>query len=266
MSRGAWPRSSQHALRGRRIAMAECIRPDFCAPGRSMVQEFRCTAVSVPGRLIAVMIKLIGLTGGIGSGKSTVARMLRERGIPVIDADAIARQVVEPGRPANGEIAAAWPEVLAADGRIDRKKLGAIVFSDRGSQARLEAITHPRIREQVAVQAAALQASGHRLAFLEAALLVETGSYKQLDGLVVVSASEEAQIRRVMARDACSREEALARIRAQRPLADKIRAADHVLDNNGDLDATRAQLAQVLRGFAPLLESTHATPGRPTRS
>ena len=197
------------------------------------------------------MIKLVGLTGGIGSGKSTVAKMLRERGIPVIDADAIARQVVEPGWPAYDEIAAAWPEVVTADGRIDRKKLGAIVFSDPGSQARLQAITHPPIREQVAVQAAALEAAGHRLAFLEAALLVETGFYKQLDGLVVVSLSEEAQVERVMARDACLREGALARIRAQRPLADKIRVADHVIENSGSVEATRAQLAQILRIIEP---------------
>ena len=212
------------------------------------------------------MIKLVGLTGGIGSGKSTVAQMLREGGVPVIDADAIARQVVEPGCPANGEIATAWPEVMDANGRIDRKKLGAIVFSDPRSQARLEAITHPRIREQVAVQAAALEASGHRLAFLEAALLVETGFYKQLDGLVVVSASEKAQLQRVMARDACSRESALARIRAQRPLADKIRAADHVIDNGVDLGATRSPLAQVLQAFEPPSESNHAASGGPTRS
>ncbi|HEX7499634.1 MAG TPA: dephospho-CoA kinase [Polyangia bacterium] len=212
------------------------------------------------------MIKLVGLTGGIGSGKSTVAQMLRACGIPVIDADAIARQVVEPGWPANGEIATAWPEVMAADGRIDRKKLGAIVFSNPHSQARLEAITHPRIREQVAVQAEALEASGHRLAFLEAALLVETGFYKQLDGLVVVSVSEEAQVQRVMARDACSRESALARIRAQRPLADKIRAADHVIDNGGDLGATRSQLTRVLRAFEAPSESNHAASGGPTRS
>ena len=197
------------------------------------------------------MIKLVGLTGGIGSGKSTVAQILRERGIPVIDADAIARQVVEPGWPAYDEIAAAWPEVMTADGRIDRKKLGAIVFSDPGSQARLQAITHPPIREQVAVQAAALEAAGHRLAFLEAALLVETGFYKQLDGLVVVSLSEEAQVERVMARDACPREGALARIRAQRPLADKMLVADHVIDNGGSVDATRAKLAQILRIIKP---------------
>ena len=146
-----------------------------------------------------------------------------DQGIPVIDADTIARAVVEPGQPAHREIAQAWPEVIAANGQIDRKKLGAIVFADARSRARLEAITHPRIREQVTVRAAELAAAGHGLAFLEAALLVETGFYKQLDGLVVVAASEEAQLARVMARDACSRERALARIRVQHPLAEKDR-------------------------------------------
>jgi dephospho-CoA kinase len=204
------------------------------------------------------MIKLFGLTGGIGSGKSTVAEMLRERGIPVIDADAIARQVVEPGWPAYDEIATTWPEVVMADGHIDRKKLGAIVFSDPGSQARLQAITHPRIREQVAVQAAALAASGHRLAFLEAALLVETGYYKQLDGLVVVALDEQVQVERVMARDACSRDSALARVRAQKPLADKIRVADYVIDNAGSAEATRAMVVQILQALEPPSESTRS--------
>ena len=225
-----------------------------------------CTVYAVPGRLPAVMIKLVGLTGGIGSGKSTVAQMIRERGIPVLDADAIARQVVEPGQPAYGEIVAAWPEVLTDDGRIDRKKLGAIVFSNPVSQARLEAITHPRIREQVAVQSKALEAAGHRLAFLEAALLVETGFHKQLDGLVVVSLAGEVQVERVMARDGCSRDSALARIRAQRPLADKIRVADHVIDNGGSAEVTRAQVTEILRSFEPSMESTDATSGGPTRS
>ena len=193
------------------------------------------------------MLKLIGLTGGIGSGKSAVAQILRDQGIPVLDADVIARQVVEPGQPAHQEIARAWPEVIAAEGRVDRKKLGAIVFSDGRSRGRLEAITHPRIRAQVAVRAKELAAAGHDLAFLEAALLVETGFYKQLDGLVVVAASEAEQVARVMARDGCSREGALARIRAQHPLADKVRVADHVVDNNGNLEATRVQVLSLLR-------------------
>ena len=191
-------------------------------------------------------IKLIGLSGGIGSGKSTVADMLRQRGIPVIDADVIARQVVEPGLPAHRDIALAWPSVVATDGAIDRKKLAAIVFSDPASQAQLEAITHPRIREEIAVQAAALTKAGHPLAFLEAALIVESGYYKQLDGLVVVAASETTQLDRVMARDRSTREAALARIHAQSPLEEKIRVATHVIDNNGDLASTRAQVDAVL--------------------
>ena len=129
------------------------------------------------------MVKLVGLTGGIGAGKSTVAGVLRAAGIPVIDADLLAREVVEPGRPAHAEIARAWPQVLGPDGRVDRQQLGAIVFADPASQARLEAITHPRIRERVAAERAALDAAGQRLAVLEAALLVETGFYRQLDGL-----------------------------------------------------------------------------------
>jgi dephospho-CoA kinase len=197
-----------------------------------------------------VTIKLIGLSGGIGSGKSTVADMLRERGVPVIDADVVARQVVQPGLPAYRDIALAWPSVVAADGTIDRKKLAAIVFSDPASQAQLEAITHPRIREQIAMQAEVLAKGGHALAFLEAALIVESGYYKQLDGLVVVAASEAKQVERVMARDFSTREAALARIHAQSPLEEKIRVATHVVDNNGDLASTRAQVQEVLADIA----------------
>ena len=197
------------------------------------------------------MAKLVGLTGGIGSGKSTVAGIIREQGIPVLDADVLAREVVEPGQPAHQEIASAWPEVIGPDGRIDRKRLGAIVFSNRDAQARLEAITHPRIRERVAAEVAALAAAGHPLAVLEAALLVETGMYRELDGLVVVVADEEAQVARVVARDACSREAVQVRIRAQHPLSEKVRAANHVVDNSGGLEATRAQVLELLRFLAP---------------
>jgi dephospho-CoA kinase len=195
------------------------------------------------------MLKLVGLTGGIGSGKSTVAQILREHWVPVLDADVIARAVVEPGMPAHAEIARAWPEVIASDGRIDRKKLGAIVFADAQSRLRLEAMTHPRIREQVAEQASQHGAAGHGLAFLEAALLVETGFYQQLDGLVVVAASEEVQVERVMARDGTSREEVLARIHAQFPLAEKICVADYVVDNSGSRDQTRAQILKIVQAL-----------------
>lgn len=197
------------------------------------------------------MVKLVGLTGGIGAGKSTVAGVLREAGIPVIDADLLAREVVEPGRPAHAEIARAWPQVLGPDGRVDRQRLGAIVFADPASQARLEAITHPRIRERIAAERAALDAAGQRLAMLEAALLVETGLYRQLDGLLVVTAADEVRIARVMARDGCSRESVLARLRAQLPQEAKTKVADHVIDNSGDLAAARARVRVVLQAIMP---------------
>lgn len=192
-------------------------------------------------------LKLVGLTGGIGSGKSTIAAMIREQGIPVLDADAIAREVVAPGQPALGEIAAAWPEVVGADGTLDRKRLGEIVFADKAAQARLEAITHPRIRERITARADQLAAVGYGLAFLEAALLVESGFHRQLDGLVVVAAREDVQVARVMVRDGCSRDSALQRIRAQSSLSEKARAADYVLENEGSLDQARARLREILR-------------------
>ncbi len=196
-----------------------------------------------------VTLKLFGLTGGIGSGKSTIAAMLREQGIPVIDADVIAREVVAPAQPALGEIAAAWPEGVAADGSLDRKRLSEIVFADKAAQARLEAITHPRIRQRIAAWTAELAAAGHGLVFLEAALLVESGLFRQLDGLVVVAASEAVQIARVVARDGCSRDHALARIRAQSRLADKVAVADYVLTNDGTRAEARVRLLEILRAL-----------------
>src|SRR3954469_9394553 len=112
----------------------------------------------------------MGLTGGIGTGKSTVARMIAEAGVPVLDADVLAREVVAPGQPALAEIGALWPEVLGPDGALDRKKLAARVFSDPTARERLEAITPPRIQERALAAARALEAAGHRLAFYEASL------------------------------------------------------------------------------------------------
>jgi len=188
------------------------------------------------------MFKLVGLTGGIGTGKSTVARMIRDLGVPVIDADQLARQVVEPGQPAHAEIVAAWPDVVDPTGAIDRKKLAARIFADPAGRARLEAITHPRITALAFEQAEALRQQGFRLAFLEAALLVETGLCARLDGLVVVAASEEQQLARVMARDGSSRSQVEARLRAQLPLEAKRRAATTIIDNSGDEAATRRQV------------------------
>jgi dephospho-CoA kinase len=193
------------------------------------------------------MFKLVGLTGGIGTGKSTVARMLRDLGVPVIDADLLARQVVQPGQPAHAEIVAAWPDVIDPDGGIDRKRLAERIFADPTGRARLEAITHPRIMERALDQAGALRQQGFQLAFLEAALLVETGLHSQLDGLVVVAATEEQQITRVMARAGYTRGQVLARLSAQLPLEDKRRVATEVVDNSGDEAATQHQVEGLVR-------------------
>jgi dephospho-CoA kinase len=192
-------------------------------------------------------LKVLGLTGGIGTGKSTVARMFAARGVPVIDADALARDVVVPGQPAHAEIAAVWPAVIGSDGAIDRKRLGDIVFADPAARARLEAITHPRIQAVAAERLAGLAAAGHTLAIYEATLLVESGRWRDFDGLVVVTASEAAQIARARARDGLSQTEAEARIRAQLPTADKVRLATTVIDNDGDLVATQAAVDALLR-------------------
>lgn len=191
-------------------------------------------------------LKLVGLTGGMGSGKSTVADMIRARSVPVIDADALAREVVAPGQPALAEITQAWPAVLAADGSLDRQRLAELVFSDPAARLRLEAITHPRIQERGLAEARALAAQGHRLACYQAPLIIEAGRARDFDALVLVVAGRGAQVARVMARDGLSRKQALARLRAQLPDAAKRRAATHVVDNRGDLEATRRQVERLL--------------------
>jgi len=194
-------------------------------------------------------LRLIGLTGGIGSGKSAVARMIAGAGVPVMDADQLAREVTAPGQPAHADIKAAWPRIVGATGAIDRKLLAAVVFADPTARARLEVITHHRIWALTIARVAELVRQGHRLAFYEASLLVETGRYRDLDGLVVVTAPEAEQIRRVVERDGCSPADVQARLAAQFPLADKLRVATYVVNNDGDLEATGAQVAAMLVAF-----------------
>jgi dephospho-CoA kinase len=204
-----------------------------------------------------VKTRVIGLTGGIASGKSTVARILRELGAPVVDADVLARQVVEPGQPAYEDIVREFGTgVLAADGTLDRKKLGERVFGDPAARARLNAITHPRIGAAGQAEIARHVAAGAPVVFYEAALIVENGMHRLLDGLVVVSASPEAQLVRTMQRDGLDDSAARARLAAQLPLADKLAAATHVIDNSGTPDDTRAQVV------ALWTELTTATPAK----
>jgi dephospho-CoA kinase len=200
---------------------------------------------------------LVGLTGGIATGKSTVAAAFRDLGAVVIDADVLAREVVEPGQPAYEEIVAAFGRgILDADGRIDRKALGAVVFADPVERRRLEAITHPRIRERLRAKLAELAERGFEgVVIFDAALMIESGNYRQMDRLVVVVASEEAQLERQRARDRTSAEDAARRIRSQMPLAQKAELADHVIDNSGDLATTRARVREVHRALLADLDA-----------
>jgi dephospho-CoA kinase len=202
---------------------------------------------------------LVGLTGGIATGKSLVDAVLRELGAVIIDADVLAREVVEPGEPALAEIVVEFgPGVVGPDSRLDRKALGAIVFADPERRRRLEAITHPRIRERFLNRLDALTTQRFRgLVFFDAPVMIESGNYRNMDKLVVVVTDEGTQIERLMARDGIGREEALLKIRSQMPLADKAKLADYVIDNSGDRAVTETRAREV---YAALLADSAARP------
>lgn len=199
-------------------------------------------------------VHLFGLTGGIASGKSAVAARLRERGVPIIDADELARDAVAPGSPGLAAIAERFgPGVLRADGALDRKRLAATVFGDDDARRALNAIVHPEVTRRTFEAASALREGGAPLACYEAALIVENGAADAFRPLVVVSAPEEVQIARAAARDGATALEARARVRAQLPLADKIAAADYVIDNTGSLADLRRRTDEVLAAICARL-------------
>ena len=192
-------------------------------------------------------LKLFGLTGGIGSGKSTVARRFRERGLPVLDADQLARDVVARGTAGLEEIVSRFgAEVLDADGSLDRKKLAARVFSNDEERRALNRITHPRVGKLLSERADELGRRGEPLACYEVPLLFEAGLDAALRPVIVVDAPVATQVERTVARDGGTAEEALARIRAQMPLEEKARRADYVIDNTGTVDALRRKADEVL--------------------
>ena len=192
------------------------------------------------------------MTGNIGSGKSTVAAMLRDEGIPVLDADRISREVTAPGGRAYAAVVQAFGGgIVRADGSIDRKRLGEIVFSDPGSRERLEKITHPAILEAMKEAIAGLGREGHRAAVVEATLIHESGRRGLFDAVISVTCDRETALSRVAARDGMPRGQAEARLRAQMNADRKAEASDYVIDNSGDIESTRrevAALAGVLLG------------------
>jgi dephospho-CoA kinase len=192
-----------------------------------------------------------GLTGGIASGKSAVAAMLREEGFPVIEADRVAHQVMEPGQPAYKEVVATFSEKIldsqpaGGDGvatSINRKRLGAIVFSNREKLAQLNAIIHPRVEQELERELAELEKSGKfAAAFVEAALIFEAGLHKQLDGVAVAWCLPEQQLVRLMERG-LSEEEARKRVALQMPVTDKLDLATVKIDCSGSLEQTRREV------------------------
>jgi dephospho-CoA kinase len=184
----------------------------------------------------------IGLTGGIASGKSTVADLLRQAGIPVIDADVLARRAVAPGSPALDAIRRRFPSVVDEQGRLDREALGRVVFSDPAARADLNAIVHPAVRRLAHEEMAEAERRGERAAVYDVPLLFEAGLEGDFDLVVVVNVPPAVQLERLMRRDGRSRQEAEDRIRAQMALSDKARRAGLVIDNGGSLEETRRQV------------------------
>lgn len=190
---------------------------------------------------------LVGLTGGIGSGKSTVAAHLAEHGVPVVDADAVAREVVEPGEPALADLTSHFGEqILADDGTLDRAALAAAAFVDDEQRSALDAIMHPRIAERVTQRLAALDAQGRALAVLDHPLLLETEGRERVDTVVVVIASEDVRVRRVVEQRGLPEDDVRARIRAQTHDEERRAAADHVIVNDGDRAALRTRTDALL--------------------
>jgi dephospho-CoA kinase len=199
---------------------------------------------------------LVGLTGGIATGKSTVAETLRRLGAEVIDADQLARDVVAPGEPALAEIVREFGDVLQPEGTLDRKKLGAIVFADTMRRKRLESITHPAIRARFAARVQELEDRGFEgLVFFDAPVMIESGNYRNMDRLVVVFTDEPTQRGRLMTRDAMTESEARKRVAMQMPVADKAALAHYVIDNTGDRAATEARTREV---YAALMADLRA--------
>jgi len=194
----------------------------------------------------------VALTGGIASGKTTVANLFAAHGIPLVDTDLIAREVVEPGQPALVAVARAFgDDVLDPDGRLDRRLLREIIFDDATARARLEAILHPAIRAEMERQsAAAAQAGPYQVLVIP--LLAEGGRRDHVDRVLVVDAPEDVQVERLVARDSVTREQAQASLRAQAQRETRLGIADDVVTNTGRIEDLREQVAALHERYVKL--------------
>lgn len=197
------------------------------------------------------MTIVIGLTGGIASGKSTVAAMLRDFHIPIIDADIIAREVVEPGKEAyKGIVAAFGQEILQTNGEIDRQKLGSIIFHNEDKRLLLNRIVHPAIRMEMNRQKEIYIEQGEKAIVLDIPLLFESKLTSLVHKVLLVYVDEEVQLRRLMQRNHLTEEEARARVASQMPLRQKITLADEVINNNGTIEHTKTQLVSIFEKWS----------------
>jgi dephospho-CoA kinase len=205
---------------------------------------------------------IVGLTGGVASGKSTVSTVLREEGAYLIDADQIARDLVQPHTPAWRELVKAFGEnILQKDGSVHRKKLAAIVFSSPEKRSLLNQLLHPRIKEETERRLRAIgQSDPEAIVVIDAALLIETGAYREVDRLIVVHATEAQQIERLREREGVEREEALQIVSAQMPLEEKLKVADMVIRTEGSLEETRRKAREVFRELKRLAHQKHRNP------
>ena len=193
------------------------------------------------------MTVVIGLTGSIASGKSTVSQMFSKFNIPVVDADHLSRKVVEPGEPAYNKIVETFGfQILQDDRTIDRKRLGKIIFSDEEKRQQLNSIVHPQVRKEMLEERDAYKAEDYPAVVLDIPLLFESKLTSYVDRTMVVYVDEEIQLKRLMERDQSEREEAEERIQAQLSIAEKAKMADAVIDNNGSVEESFQQLKDIL--------------------
>ncbi|MEC1374006.1 dephospho-CoA kinase [Heyndrickxia oleronia] len=193
------------------------------------------------------MAKIIGLTGGIASGKSTVSNLLRRKGFAIVDADIAARKVVEIGEDAYKQIVEAFgPEILQQDQNLDRKKLGTIVFHDEEKRLMLNQIVHPAVREYMQKEKETALKQGKETVIMDIPLLFESNLGYMVDQTILVYVEQSIQLQRLMDRNQFTEAEAMARIQSQMPLEEKIEKSDAVINNNGTIDETEQQLDEII--------------------
>lgn len=196
------------------------------------------------------MSLVIGLTGGIASGKSTVSNMLKEMNITVVDADIEARLAVEKGEPAYHKIIAEFGhDILLDNEEINRQKLGSVIFHDAAKRQLLNGIVHPEVRKRMYNKIEEASKVGAQVIVLDIPLLFESKLTHMVEKTILVYVDRDVQLKRLMERNSLSLEEAEARINSQMPLSDKVSLADAVIDNNGSVDETRKQLSEILESW-----------------